>query len=258
MAGSGSTETRITSAVRLAPPQAAGVRVVIQAGGRGERLRPLTLMTPKPLLQIDGVPMVERLVRQLADAGLRHFTVLTAWLGEQVEDFLRGLPGLPHDVDISFSREEWGLGTIGGLSRLRPWDGTVVLMFGDLVTRLDFGRLLEVHARSGAGVTLASHVERHKVRLGEIVTEGEEVVGYREKPEKEFLICSGIAAFEPFAVDLLAELPMPLGLGDLVNAAVAHGHRVVHWRHDALWFDVNDVGEMERASAALRATAARA
>src|SRR4051794_31809295 len=86
------------------------VRVVLQAGGRGERLRPLTLETPKPLLPVAGVPMVERLVRQFAEAGVRRFTILTAWLGEQVQVYLRAITGLPDHVTLDFSSEEWGLG----------------------------------------------------------------------------------------------------------------------------------------------------
>ena len=82
------------------------------------------------------------------------------------------------------------------------------------------------------------------------------VTGYLEKPEKEFLICSGIAVFEPRVVDLVAGLSLPAGLGDAVNASVRAGYRVAHWQHGSLWFDVNDPREMERASEALRERAA--
>src|SRR3954453_10812836 len=195
-----------------ARPPMAGVRAVIQAGGRGERLRPLTHSTPKPLLPVAGVPMVERLVRQFAGAGVRRFTVLTAWLGELVQAHLRDLTGLPRGVRVDYSSEEWGLGTTGGLAALAPCEETVVFAFGDLVTDLDVARLVEIHARSGAQVTLASHIETHRVRLGGIVAEGAAVVGYREKPEKESLICSGIAVFEPAVIDLVGRLPTPVGL----------------------------------------------
>lgn len=230
------------------------VRVVIQAGGRGERLRPLTLARPKPLLEIDGVAMLERLVRQLADAGLRHMTVLTAYLADEVERHLRAIDGLPASADLEVCREEWGLGTVGGIAHLAASDRTLLMLFGDLVTTLDFRRLHELHVRSGGEMTLASHVERHRLRLGEVVARGDEVVAYREKPEKEYLICSGIAVMEPTVVDLVAGLPPPVGLGDVVNAAVARNHRVVHWLHGALWFDVNDTAEMRRAEDAVRAT----
>jgi NDP-sugar pyrophosphorylase family protein len=201
--------------------------------------------------------MAERLVRQFAAAGVRRFTVLTAWLGEQVEAHFQGLTALPDGVTLDFPDEEWGLGTTGGLGALAPCSETVVFVFGDLVTDLDIRNLVAVHAVSGAHITLASHVETHRVRLGEIVADGAAVLGYREKPEKEFLICSGIAAFQPATVELIADLPRPVGLGDVVNAAVQQGQRVEHWRHGALWFDVNELTDIERAGAALRAAQVR-
>ena len=228
------------------------VRVVIQGGGRGERLRPLTLNTPKPLLPIGGVPMIERLLRQLSETGFRRFSVLTAWLGEQIEEHLRGLRGLPDDIQLEVVSESWGLGTLGGIGKLAPCSGTTLSLFGDLVTTLDFRRLCEVHAQSGAQITLASHMERYRVRLGEIVLRGDDVIGYQEKPEKRFLICSGIAVLEPPVLELFAKLSPPIGLGDLVNAAIAKGYQVGHWPHDSLWFDVNDLHGMQLAEAGLR------
>lgn len=229
------------------------LRAVLQAGGRGERLRPFTDSTPKPLLAVAGVPMVERLTRQLADAGIRSVTVITGWLGDRIEPHLRSLAGLPSNLELSFFRESEPLGTLGALGALPADDRCTLFLFADLVTDLDFGQLLREHIEGGADVTLASHVEEHRLRLGEILSDGESVTGYLEKPEKQYLICSGIAIIEPPVIDLVSN-DAPFGFPNLVSAAIRQGHQVRHWRHDAFWVDVNSTEALAEAEAHLLMT----
>jgi 6-phospho-beta-glucosidase len=230
------------------------VRVVLQAGGRGERLRPLTDSTPKPLCPVCGVPMLERLLRQLVNAGYRSFTVVTGWLAESVKSFVNGLDDLPPDVEIEFFREDRPLGNLGALTKMPKRAEPILLVFGDLITDLDFLELLRVHRASGADITLASHEETHRLRLGEIVADGERVRRYVEKPVKSFLICSGIALMEAPALGVLP-FGESAGLTDLVNRALANRFRVIHWRHERLWFDVNSLEELDGAEATLRQNA---
>lgn len=228
------------------------VRAVLQAGGRGERLRPATDTTPKPLLPVAGVPMVERLLRQLLAAGVRDVTVITGWLGEKIEAHLAGLPDLPADLKMDFLTEETPLGNAGALRLVADGDGPVLLTFGDLVTDLDYTRLLAIHQERGADVTLTSHYETTRLRLGELVVEGDTVTGYLEKPEKKYLICSGIAVFRPRALHLIAP-DRPTGLVDVVMAALRTGYSVTHWIHGAFWMDINAPEAWAEADAVLRA-----
>lgn len=228
------------------------VRVVLQAGGRGERLRPATDHTPKPLLPVAGVPMVERLFRQLLAGGARDFTVITGWLGEQIQAHLTGLPGLPADLRFHFLQEATPLGNAGALRLVPEGEGPVLLCFGDLVTDLDYGKLLAIHRERGAAVTLTSHTESLRLRLGELLVEGDTVTGYLEKPEKHFLICSGIAVFEPAVLQLIPP-DRPTGLVDVIMAALGAGFEVTHWVHGAFWRDVNSSEALAEADAALRA-----
>jgi NDP-sugar pyrophosphorylase family protein len=208
---------------------------------------------PKPLLEVGGVPMVERLLRQLVDAGVRAVTVITGWKAEIVEAHIRGLRDLPDDLDVGFIRELRPRGNIGSLADL-PRDGkTVVLTFGDLVTDLDFAALIERHRSWGADATLTSHYELHRLELGELHVEGDDVTGYQEKPEKQFLICSGIAALEPRVIDLIPR-DRPAGISDVVLVAISRGLRVTHWLHGAFWMDVNSPEALERARRAAGAS----
>ncbi len=225
------------------------VHAVLQAGGRSDRMRAGGESLPKPLLPIDGVPMVERLLRQLVAAGLRRITVITGARGDRIEAHLLGLRDLPDDLELDWLRESKPRGNVGSLAEL-PRDGrSIVLAFADLATDLDFSRLLEVHATRGADVTLTSHTESFRVRLGELVVEGDRVVEYREKPEKRFLICSGIAVFEPHVVDLVWN-DRPMGISDLITVALGRGQEVVHWMHHSRWIDVNSPEDLRQANRA--------
>jgi len=235
------------------PIAAPGVHAVLQAGGRGERLREVSGDVPKALLRVGGVPMVERLLRQLLQAGVLRVTVITGWKADAIERYLGSLEGLPADLDLRVLREADARGNVGSLAQLTRDDGAPVLLcFADLVTDLDFAKLAQRHRESGVAVTLASHWESHRLTLGELATEGERVVGYTEKPVKRFQICSGIAMFEPVVLDLI-DGERPFGLVDLVRAALEHGHRVVHWEHGAFWRDVNTPDALQEVGRAIAA-----
>jgi NDP-mannose synthase len=223
-------------------------RAVIQAGGRGERLRPLTDSVPKPLLPVNGIPMAERLLRQLCATDLRRVTVVTGWMGALVQQHLSALDDLPADLALEFIHEgQRPLGNVGALSMLDGRDEQVLLLFGDLVTDLRFERLLLIHAARGAAITLATHEESIRLQLGEVVAEDGRVIAYREKPEKRYLICSGVAVLEPVVVNLVDVDRQPMGISDLVAATLRAGHEVTHWQHGAFWMDVNSVEQLERA-----------
>jgi NDP-mannose synthase len=226
------------------------VHAVLQTGGRGERLRPTTDATPKALLTVGGVPMVERLLRQITDCGMLRVTVITGWLGHLIEAHLRDIAGSLGSPTLDFVHEDRPIGNVGSLFRVAHRGHRILFAFGDLVTDLSFARLLAVHEERGADITLTSHYEMHQVRLGEIVTSGDWVLDYMEKPEKRFLICSGIAVFEPQALDLI-EPGRPTGMADLVRAAVARGFHVAHWLHGAFWMDVNAPEDLTAANAAV-------
>jgi NDP-sugar pyrophosphorylase family protein len=222
--------------------------LVLQAGGRGERLGS---DLPKPLARVGGMAMAERLVRQFLEAGGRRVTIVTGWKADEVEAHFRRLSDLPGDLGLDFLREDRPLGNAGALTAFAGGDKAVLLCFADLVTNLDFAALAAVHAERGSDATLCSHYESHRVRLGELEADGARVTAYREKPVKQFLICSGIALFEPEALAAI-DPEKPTGLADLVTRMLAAGRSVTHWLHGAGWMDVNSPEDLEAAEAAVR------
>ena len=190
------------------------------------------------MIEVGGVPMIERMFRQMIAVGVRNFVVVSGWQGDQIRRHLGNLSGLPHNLKIRFHTEEAPLGNAGALLRVDDLKETTLFAFADLVTSLNSGELLERHAASDNAITIASHREKYSLSLGELVTQQEHVVAYREKPEKSFTICSGVAAFNSaFLRD--CSLEPPVGLVDLVNDAISRDLPVEHWPHRSWWVDVN-------------------
>jgi NDP-mannose synthase len=192
--------------------------------------------------------MIERLLRQILIAGVRDITVITGWLGEQIQSHLETVD-LPKDATLHFIRETKPLGNIGGLTALEPSESSVLMAFADLVTNMDFAELLRVHWKKGVDATLASHHETYQVMLGELVLGEGRVIGYNEKPLKQYTICSGVAVFEPALLAVL-ERGRQYGISDLISAAIAAGFYVDHWAHDASVLDVNRSDMLELANQA--------
>ncbi|MGI9205025.1 MAG: nucleotidyltransferase family protein [Woeseiaceae bacterium] len=216
------------------------LHVVLQAGGEGRRIRSVDSNKPKPVLTVGGVSLIGRLLQQLASAGFQQFTVVTGLGGtiiqEHVEVFARCLP---EKIVIDFYQEPRELGNAGAVVDVATDASTIMLVFADLFTEIDFSRLVEIHRTRGSDVTLASHWEEHRLTLGELQAEGSIVKDYVEKPSKKFLICSGIAVIEQAVLQAAQELPRPFGLSDLIQLAIKRSHKVSHWTHGSRWMDVN-------------------
>jgi NDP-sugar pyrophosphorylase family protein len=221
---------------------------VIQAGGLGQRISAVAHDTPKPLLPVGGIPMIERLLQQLLDAGVRRMTVVIGHNGASIRARVnRLLARVAPEANVSFFEERTALGNAGALGEIDTADDDVLLCFADLVTALDFAQLIHIHRERQHDITLASHHEHHQLTLGELLVDGDAVRGYQEKPRKAFLICSGIAIFDARAMRVARELPRPFGISNLVLATLSAGCSVTHWLHGAYWIDVNTPELLARA-----------
>ncbi len=235
------------------------MHAVIQAGGRGLRIRSVAGSAAKPMLRVGDEPLVARLFRQIAASGVRRIAVIIPHGDGEFRDFLRQLAHGLRTVQLDLIEEREPLGNAGALGAPRLATGEyrdqpLLFCFGDLVTELPFHRIAALHRERGCDITLASHYEHHQLSLGELITEGERVRGYVEKPRKQFLICSGIAVFEPRILEIARSLTPPFGLVDVINASLQAGCPVTHWLHETYWIDVNtpELLEQARSDAAKR------
>lgn len=231
-----------------APVAAGGAEywgAVIMAGGEGRRLRPLTSELPKPMIEVGGVPLLERQVRTLAAAGVQRIFISTNYLGHVIEDHFAD--GSAFGVEIHYLREKEKLGTAGALSLLpmRP-EGPLLVMNGDVLTTSDYGKLLAYHVDEAASLTIACIEYRVQIPFGVIRTDGRNAVGIEEKPSQRFLCNAGIYVLSSAALALVEE-GVEYDMTDLIATAIAQGHEVSVFPIHEYWTDIGNPQDLEQA-----------
>ena len=238
--------SRVESAV---DPNERDTRVVILAGGRGARLEPYTSVLPKPLMPIGNRAILEILVEQLADAGLRDLTLCVGYLSHLIRAVFDSTAD--HRMRISYVQEHEPLGTAGPLLLVDGLTSTFLVMNGDLLTTFEYGAFLDHHRASGNVLSIATH-RRHLVsdygvlRFGSNGDDPLRILAYDEKPVVNLDVSMGIYAIEPKA---LAYVPKGVrsDLPDLVDKLLEDGQRVGAFPFEGLWLDIGRHEDYEEA-----------
>jgi dTDP-glucose pyrophosphorylase/CBS domain-containing protein len=218
---------------------------VIMAGGRGERLRPLTDATPKPMLHVAGRPILERLILHLVGFGVRNVFLAVNYRADLIENHFGD--GSAFGCSIDYLRERVPLGTGGALSLLpRMPETPVVVLNGDLVTQFDVAQMLSVHSERGHKATVGVHEHLHTVPFGVVDVDGERVVELREKPTQSWQVNAGVYVLSP---DLIPRVPRDkhFPLPSLIEDCLERGERVGIYRTEDEWIDVGRHQELKRA-----------
>jgi NDP-sugar pyrophosphorylase family protein len=222
---------------------------VILAGGEGTRLRPYTIVLPKPLMPIADRPVLDIVIRQLKAHGFERITMATGYLGELIEAFLRD--GAQYGLPIDYHLEREPLGTVGALALI---DGLaeqdVLVMNGDVLTDIDYRALLDRHCELGAAATIATKIRHVQITLGVLRLEDQDdptrVTGYDEKPTIDFTASMGVYCFAPRALDYI-ERGERLDFPDLILRLVAAGETVRVWPSADYWLDIGRHDDYEQA-----------
>jgi dTDP-glucose pyrophosphorylase/CBS domain-containing protein len=218
---------------------------VIMAGGRGERLRPLTDAIPKPMLHVAGRPILERLILHLVGFGVRDVFLAVNYRADLIEEHFGD--GGAFGCRIDYLRERVPLGTGGALSLLpRIPERPVVVLNGDLVTQFDVAQMLSVHSEKSYKATVAVHRHVHTVPFGVVDVDGERVVALREKPTQSWQVNAGVYVLSP---DLIARVPRDtdFALPSLIEDCLERGERVGVFNIEEDWIDVGQHQELRRA-----------
>lgn len=222
------------------------MKAMILAAGKGERMRPLTLTTPKPLVRAGGVPLIEYHLRALAAAGFGEIVINHAWLGQQIEDYLGD--GSRYGVSIQYSPEGEPLETGGGIFRALPLlgDEAFVVVNGDIWTDYDFNALRQPIAGL-AHLVLVDNPAHHPA--GDfILVDGQVRDG---QPDVQTLTYSGIAVLHP---DLFKGCSAgAFKLAPLFRKAMAEG-QVSGERLDGQWVDVGTYERLAEAETLIEAS----
>jgi len=229
------------------------LRAVLMAGGRGERLRPMTLTTPKPLLEIEGKAIIDYNVEALAACGINDIVVTTRYLAEQIHDhFATPVAG----VKVRCVTEDKPLGTIGAVASVWPEfeDGNTLVMNSDLLTTISFEEMYLRHNSAGADVTIAVVPYQVSVPYAILTLDSDDpdsVVAIEEKPSYSYYANAGIYIFSN---SLLAKLKAGeyCDATDLIERAIADGNKVTYYPIKGTWIDVGSPVDFRQAAQLMR------
>ncbi len=225
------------------------IQAVVMAGGSGTRLRPLTENLPKPMVPVGGRPMLERIIEQLRDAGVSRVMVTTHYKGELISNHFGDGKGF--GVNISYVEEDKPMGTAGGLSQLEPSDEPILVINGDILTRVDFRAMLDFHVEHEAEMSVAVRRHETQVPYGVIETEDARITQVVEKPIVNHFINAGIYLLNPAVFKMIPEndsYDMP----ELINSLINDGRTVISFPVREYWLDIGQHKDYMRAEEDVR------
>ena len=222
------------------------VDAVLMAGGKGERLRPLTEKTPKPLLPVGGKAIIDHNIDRLISYGLKHINVTVNYLGEQLEEHFREPR---NEVQIKTVREPKFLGTIGSIKFVPEFfNDTVLVMNSDLFTNINYEDFYLHFKEHDADMSVAAVPYSVSVPYGILDIEGKRnIKGLIEKPTYDYYANAGIYLIKRSALDLIPADTM-FHSTDLLAALVAQGRKVIRFPLNGTWIDIGNPQEYKRAN----------
>jgi dTDP-glucose pyrophosphorylase len=222
--------------------------MVIMCGGKGTRLLPHTENCPKPMLPVNGKPMLEHIIERAKSEGFHHFVLAIHYLGHMIEDHFGD--GSRWQVKIDYLREDAPLGTAGAIALFDiPPVSAFLVTNGDVLTDIRYADVLDFHRRHGATATMAVRLHEWQHPFGVVRTSGVDIVGFEEKPVSKTHINAGIYVLEPRSLGHLCRgepCDMPALFARLQSAAE---RTIVYPMHEP-WLDVGRPEDYRQANGA--------
>ena len=220
------------------------IDAVLMAGGKGERLRPLTEKTPKPLLKVGNKCIIDYNIDRLISYGVRHLSVTVNYLKEQLEEHFAEPRG---NVQVKTVREPKFLGTIGSIKFVEHfYNDTVLLMNSDLFTNIDYEDFFLHFKEHDADMSIAAVPYTISVPYGIFESDGRNVKGVLEKPTYNYYANAGIYLIKRELLELIPE-------GDFFNATdfmdmlMNKGYKVIRFPLNGTWIDIGNPQEYQKA-----------
>lgn len=222
------------------------IHAVVMAGGFGQRLRPLTEDLPKPMLPVGDKPVIERIVEQLRDSGIRRVNVTTHYHADKIEQHLGD--GDAYGIEVDYTHEAEPRGTAGALAALRGGDEPLLVVNGDILTAVDFRAMLNFHREHGSDITVGVRKYEVAVPFGVFDVNGARVEGLREKPSYSLFINAGIYLLEPAVLDLIPDSERA-DMTDLIQNLMDRNGIVTSFPIHEYWLDIGQLQDYMRAQA---------
>ena len=220
------------------------IDAVLMAGGKGERLRPLTEKTPKPLLPVGGKAIIDHNIDRLISYGVQHISVTVNYLKEQLEDHFTE----PHNgVQVQTVREPKFLGTIGSIKFVKKFfNDTVLVMNSDLFTNINYEDFYLHFKEHEAEMSVAAVPYTVSVPYGIFDLEGREIKGLIEKPTYNYYANAGIYLIKRSALDEIPEDTF-FNATDLIEKLITENKKVIRFPLNGTWIDIGNPQEYTKA-----------
>ena len=220
-------------------------RAIILAGGMGTRLRPYTVVLPKPLMPIGQCPILEVIIRQLSRAGYNHITLAVNHQAEIIKAFFQN--GEKWQIKIDYSLEEKPLGTMGPLRLIKDLPDHFLIMNGDIFTDLNFSNFYDHHVESGKIFSISSMLRSHKIDYGVLESDSNcLLVGMKEKPEVAYQVSMGVYMVSNKILNYIPE-NAPFGFDSLMLKLLEINEGVSVVPFSGYWLDIGRPDDYEKA-----------
>ena len=218
------------------------IDAVIQAGGKGARLRPYTYVLPKPLMPLGNSTLIETNIRWISKHSLTNVIITLGYLGHIIKAVLGNQK---HGASIQYYEEDSPLGTAGSLPYFQnSLNHDFLLMNGDLVVDINLVKFKKQHVENNNLITIGVTQHIQNIEYGVVdIDNGDNVIGFTEKPSVEFPISMGIYYINKKVLSLIPK-GAPFGMDDLIKKAIRSGKKVGVYYHDGEWVDIGRVHHM--------------
>lgn len=221
------------------------MKAVILAGGQGRRLKPYTLVLPKPLVPIGDIPILEIIIRQLAFYGFSDIYLACGHFYELIKAYFND--GKKWGVNLYYSVEEKPLGTVGPLKLLKnELDEPFLVINGDILTDMSFLDIFQNHIVQGKLMTIGITEHKTKLEYGVVHLYEKSVVHYEEKPEIKHFVSMGVYIFAPYILRYIEE-GKKMDIPDLIHKFLDKDIDINSYIYDGLWFDIGNKEDFEKA-----------
>jgi dTDP-glucose pyrophosphorylase/CBS domain-containing protein len=228
----------------LVPVEDLNIQAVIMAGGLGIRLRPLTENLPKPMLPLDGKPLLVRIIEQLRQVGIHRIDVTTHYKPEKITEYFGD--GSAYGVELKYVNEEQPLGTGGALGLIPKPEHSLLVINGDVLTDVNFRSMYHFHQENKSDLTMAVRQYDVEVPYGVVDVESAHVKSISEKPTMKFFVNAGVYLIEP---SVYQYIPTDVGFNmtDLIQWLLEAGRSVVSFPVREYWLDIGQRSDYVRA-----------
>lgn len=221
------------------------IDAVLMAGGKGERLRPLTEKTPKPLLPVGDKAIIDHNIDRLISYGVKHINVTVNYLKEQLEEHFKEPKG---DIQVQTVREPKYLGTIGSIRFVKEFhNDTILVMNSDLFTNINYEDFYLHFKEHDAEMSVAAVPYTVSVPYGIFDLDGREIQGLIEKPTYNYYANAGIYLIKRSALDEIPEDTF-FNATDLIEKLIKENKKVIRFPLNGTWIDIGNPQEYQKAN----------